>query len=71
MKRKYEIEKYPDEIAEILYNLNEDMDAQDYEEEKEKEIAELEEALYQLQAMAQNEYNKDYWRTLWNALQNL
>ncbi len=71
MKRKYEIEKYPDEIAKILYNLSEDMDAQDYEEEKEKEIAELEEALYQLRAMAQNEYNKDYWRTLWNALQNL
>lgn len=71
MKRKYEVEKYPDEIAEILYNLSEDMDAQDYEEEKEKEIAELEEALYQLRAMAQNEYNKDYWRTLWNALQNL
>lgn len=71
MKRKYKFEKSPGEIAEYLYELSEDMDAQDYVEEKEREIAELENALYDIKAIAQNEYNKDYWRTLWNALQNL
>lgn len=71
MKRKYKFEKHPCEIAEILYELSEDMDAADYEEEKGKELAELEEALFWIKNAAQNEYNKDYWRTLWNALQNL
>jgi hypothetical protein len=28
----------------------------------------LENALYCIDAMAQNEYNKDYWRTLYNVL---
>lgn len=28
----------------------------------------LTDALYEIQAIAQNEYNKDYWRVLYNAL---
>ena len=60
-----------EEIAARLYELCEDMDFMDYEDTKEQTINELTEALYQLKAMAQNEYNADYWRTLWNALQML
>ncbi len=28
----------------------------------------LDNALYDLRAMAENEYNADYWRVLWNVL---
>lgn len=59
------------EIANILYNKNLDMDGLDYTENKEQEIAQLENALYQVKAYAENEYNQDYWRTFWNALQTL
>lgn len=31
-------------------------------------IEALTDAIYQLKAMAQNEYNNDYWRVLYNAL---
>lgn len=57
------------EVAERLYNLCEDMDYMDYEDTKEQTIRELSEAIYQLKAMAQNEYNANYWRILWNVLQ--
>lgn len=57
------------EVAERLCELCEDMDYMDYEDTKEQTIAELSEAIYQLKAMAQNEYNADYWRILWNTLQ--
>lgn len=59
------------EIANILYNNTLDMDANDYIENKEYEIAQLEEALYQIKAIAENDYNQDYWRTLWSALEML
>lgn len=59
------------EIANILYNKNLDMDGLDYIENKEQEITQLENALYQVKAYAENEYNQDYWRTFWNALQTL
>lgn len=59
------------EIANILYNKNLDMDGLDYTENKEQEITQLENALYQVKAYAENEYNQDYWRTFWNALQTL
>ena len=58
---------YPVEIAESL--LRSSMDLTD-EEFKSLRSA-LEDALYQLMAMAQNEYNHDFWRILWNVLQNL
>ena len=34
-------------------------------------IKDVEEALYQLQAVAENEYNADYYRTFWNVLQKI
>lgn len=67
----FRFENEPWKIAEKLYELTKDMDFADYEETKEKEIAELENAMYQLKAMAENEYNQDYWRTLWNCLKRI
>lgn len=58
-----------EELALTLYNNAMDMDFMDYEETKEQTLSELQEALYQIKAIAKNEYNKDYWRTFWNALQ--
>lgn len=58
-----------EEVANRIYELCEDMDYMDYEDTKEQDIGDLSEAIYQLKAMAQNEYNADYWRILWNALQ--
>ena len=34
-------------------------------------IKEVKEALYQLRAVAENEYNADYYRTFWNVLQKI
>lgn len=63
--------EYPREIAEKLYELAKDMDYMDYEEEKEQILADLEDALYDLLAIAQNEYNKDCYRTMYNVLERL
>ena len=60
-----------DEIIERIVELSKDMDFADYEETEEEERKQLEDALYQLKALAQNEYNFEYWRTLWNALQRI
>ena len=57
------------EVAKRLYELCEDMDHMDYEDTKNQTIDKLSEAIYQLKAIAQNEYNQDYWRGLWNVLQ--
>lgn len=61
--------KSVEELALTLYNNAMDMDFMDYEDTKEKTLNELQEALYQIETIAKNEYNKDYWRTFWNALQ--
>lgn len=63
--------KSVEELALILYENSKDMDFMDYEETKEQTLSKLQEALYQIEAIAKNEYNKDYWRTFWNALQSL
>lgn len=34
-------------------------------------MRDLTEALYQLQAIASNKYNADYYRTFWNMLQKI
>lgn len=68
---KFKREKYPQEIAERLYELAKDMDYMDYEEEKEQILADLEDALYDLLAIAQNEYNKDCYRTMYNILERI
>ena len=60
-----------EEVAIRIYESCEDMDFMDYQDTKNQDIGDLSEAIYQLKAMAQNEYNADYWRTLWNALQML
>lgn len=60
-----------EEITERLFELVADMDAHDYEDEQEKIKSDLENALYQLKALAQNEYNFEYWRTFWNVLQRI
>lgn len=64
-------DKSPLEIAERLYELGKDMDYMDYEDTKEQDIAELENALYWLKETAKNPYNKDYFRYLYNALQRI
>lgn len=51
------------EIAQKLYDMSKDMDFGDYEENKEKEIKELEETIYYLKTIALNEHNQDYFRT--------
>lgn len=63
----YDIE----ELSNKIFDYSKDMDCQDYEEENEKIKSDLQEALYQIKAIAQNEYNKDCWRTFWNTLQNI
>lgn len=58
-----------EELANKLYEMAKDMDYMDYEEEKEEEIADIQNALYYLKAVAQNPYNSRYFRTFWNLLQ--
>lgn len=60
--RKYNESSYygSEDITEKLLNIAEIKD----EEIKE----ELTEAIYQLKAMAENPYNSDYWRILYNVL---
>lgn len=69
--KNFEIEKHPQEIAEKLYNLAKDMDFSDYEEEKEQIITKLENALYHLKTVAQNEHNHEYFRTFYRILERI
>ena len=64
-------EKSIEEITDTLYELSKDMDYMDYEEEKEQVKSDIENALYYLKAIVQNEYNADYFRTFWNILQRI
>lgn len=64
-------DKSCEEIAQTLYNYAEDMDYLDYEETREQTENELINALEQIKTIAKNEYNSNYWRTFWNALQYL
>jgi hypothetical protein len=59
-------EYYPSEIANRLCSFT-DCSC----DEGSRIEYELKEAVYQLKAMAENKYNSDYWRVLWNALQNM
>ena len=61
----------PDEIAEKLYDLCCDMDKSDYTDTKAKEISEIENAIYDIKAMSENQYNSDYWRTFYKCLQSI
>lgn len=55
------------EIASRLYDHAADRDNTDYEN-KNKDIEDIENALYQIKAIAQNPYNSDYYRTFVLAL---
>jgi len=55
-------------IAEKIYNLACDMDFNDYQEQKQEEINQIEEALYTIKVYCENEHNRDYWRYLFLAL---
>lgn len=54
------------EIATVLCRLSTGNNTVDVETAKD-----VEKAIEQLQATAQNEYNSDYYRTLWEVLQNI
>ena len=69
--KEFKIEKYPQEIAEALYEQAKDMDYMDYEDEKELILADLENALYHLKTVCENENNKDYFRTLYKILERI
>lgn len=55
-------------IAENILNACKDMDFLDYKETSEKDLNDLEEALYTLKVYADNEREKDHFRTLMFAL---
>lgn len=60
-----------EEIANKLYEMAKDMDYMDYEEEKEEEIIDIQNALYYLKSIAENPFNSRYFRTFWNILQRI
>lgn len=62
------MENYYDceEIATVLCRLSSGNVTVDVETMKD-----VEEAIYQLKAIASNEYNSDYYRTFWNVLQKI
>lgn len=64
-------EKDTMEIAEKLFELSKDMDFLDYEEEKNEILNKLENAIYNIKAIAKNKYNNEYWRVLYNILQKI
>ena len=64
-------EKSVEEMSNKLYELAKDMDYMDYEDEEEQIKADIENAIYYIKAIAENEYNADYFRTFWNILQRI
>ena len=62
------MEKYYDceNIATVLCRLATETETVNIET-----LKEVEEFLYCLQAIAENEYNADYYRTFWNILQKI
>ncbi len=56
------------EMARNIYEGAQDMDGADYEETKQKDIEDIENGLYYLKAIAENDLNFDYFRTFYNAL---
>lgn len=55
------VEPFPDEVAKTLAMFA-------GEEGTEEVVADLTDALYQIKCHAENQYNSEYWRTLWDAL---
>lgn len=67
MTRPY-FEASPDEIAKKLY-----FDLCGYytpgKQEQAQDVKEIEEAIYYIKTLSENQYNNDCFRTFWNALQ--
>ena len=55
-------------LAKNLYKQAWDFDFLDYKGETEKEINDIENALYYLKTVCENEYNHDYFRTFYKCL---
>ena len=70
-KEDFKVEKFPEEIAVELYEKSKDMDFMDYEDEKEQVIAELENALYYIKTICENEHNQNYFRTFYKILERI
>lgn len=70
-KEDFKIEKFPEEIATELYEKAKDMDFMDYEDEKEQTISELENALYYLKTVCENEHNQNCFRTFYKILERI
>lgn len=68
---KIENIKSVEEISDRLLELAKDIDFMDYEDEQEQIKSDLENMLYWIKTAAQNEYNKDYFRTFYNILQRI
>lgn len=67
--KKIDLEYYPEELAQKLYLMTEDMDYIDYLDTKEQTINELTNALYYIKTLAENELNPDYFRTIYKILE--
>ena len=68
---EFKIEQYPQEIAQKLYDYSKDMDWTDYDEENEIIINHLENSLYYLKALCENDNNFDYFRTFYKILERI
>ena len=66
MNEKFEAAMYPDEIADEFMEMIPEA-AEDGEDKRADRI----DALYWIEAAAENAYNKDYWRTLYAMLENI
>lgn len=64
----FTVNNYPEDIASAIYTLCSDADCSDYIENKEATINQLTDAIAHIKAFCENDYNSDYWRTLYNAL---
>ena len=65
MRFPEDIQEYPQEIAETLISIIENMRPL---EDKNKITAELENGLYHLRTCAENSYNCDYFRVFYSVL---
>lgn len=69
--KKIELEYFPEELAQKLYTMAEDMDCIDYLDTKEQTINELINALYYIKTLSENNLNPDYFRTLYRVLEGI
>ena len=66
------MDKYLQDIettAKVLYQLSIDMDYADYSENLQDTLADIEECLYHLRTICENNLNSDYFRTFARCLE--